>query len=132
MSRKPRFSRRAWLAIACGTAVAGVVGWTERKWFTWRARRVQEFFQAPATRIAKHFDYLELDPAGVQAFVDAWIRHRGPLSRTKAWPSEVYTRYLLSTDFFVHDADERRVVRFVAFYDPYVTACSNPLARFDE
>jgi len=36
--------------------------------------------------------------------------------------------YLLSSDFLVNGADESRVVRYVAFYDP-MRACGNPFAR---
>ena len=40
--------------------------------------------------------------------------------------SNVVSRYLLSTDFFEHGADESRSIRYVEFHDPYSTACRNP------
>jgi hypothetical protein len=43
----------------------------------------------------------------------------------------VELQFLLSTDFFRFDADERRRVSYVGYYDPAVTPCNNPLARFD-
>lgn len=41
----------------------------------------------------------------------------------------VVTRFLMSTDFFQHYADQSRNVRYLAFYDPPGTACQNFVAR---
>jgi hypothetical protein len=64
-------------------------------------------------------------------YIRDFERHVGPLAGVHAWPIDVYTRYLLSTDFFRNGADESRRVRYLSFYHPYVTICYNPLARFD-
>lgn len=39
------------------------------------------------------------------------------------------SKYLLSTDFFEHGADEARLLRYVAFYDSATTPCRNYVAR---
>jgi hypothetical protein len=48
-----------------------------------------------------------------------------PLRRLE---DNVVTKYLLSTDFFFHDADESREVKYLSFYEPSVTPCRNPFA----
>ena len=40
--------------------------------------------------------------------------------------ANVVSRYLLSTDFFEHGADESRPIVYVEFHDPYSIACRNP------
>jgi hypothetical protein len=49
-----------------------------------------------------------------------------PLRRLE---DNVVTRYLLSTDFFFHDADESRKINYVSFYDPAATPCRNPFVH---
>lgn len=74
--------------------------------------------------IREHFAYLSIDDQVIEAFAGDLGRHQGP------WNSETsprpYTRFLASTDFFQNGADESRPLRYVAFYDPYVSACYNP------
>lgn len=109
---------------------------------------------AVKTIIHKRLDYLSLDGAGVSQFAadyisamnisNAKLRLIGvfaPIYRrlssepghflyraTRYGEERVVTRYLLSSDFFVFDADESRVVRYLAFYDP-LRACGNPFRR---
>lgn len=80
-------------------------------------------------RIAQRFDYLQLDRAGVQAFVRDYEKHIGELNALSPRDKDLFERFLMSTDFFQHGADESRPVRYVAFYDPYVTPCWNPCAK---
>ncbi|SRR5690606_4079686 len=42
---------------------------------------------------------------------------------------ELVTQYLLSTDFFVRGMDERKVVRYVSYYNPYQRPCSHPFSH---
>ena len=79
-----------------------------------------------------HFDYLNLDAGGVRQFVADYERFRPNFRRRSPLPPDVYTTYLMSTDFFQGDADDSRPVRYVLFYDPELTRCHNPLARFAE
>lgn len=76
--------------------------------------------------IRKHFDYLTIDDGVLDAFAADLLRNQGP------WSSETsprpYTRFLASTDFFQTGADESRPLRYVTYYDPYVSTCYNPFA----
>ncbi len=49
--------------------------------------------------------------------------------RLESFEEFVLERYLRSTDFFLHGADESRVLRYVAFADPYQSPCFNPFAK---
>jgi hypothetical protein len=40
----------------------------------------------------------------------------------------VISKFLLSTDFFINNADENRNITYLGFY-PYERPCSNPFAR---
>lgn len=41
----------------------------------------------------------------------------------------VISNFLMSTDFFQHDADENRKINYRFFYDPFVYPCQNPFYR---
>jgi len=89
------------------------------------------FISTPESRLGRHFRYLKLAPGAVAAYLADYERFRGSLP-TGSWPDEVYTGFLLSTTFFKFDGDTARPVSYVAFYDPLLVPCINPLARFDE
>jgi hypothetical protein len=55
-----------------------------------------------------------------------WLPMGHPLRRLE---DNVVTQYLLSTDFFFHDADESREVRYLSFYEPHLAPCRNPFAN---
>ncbi len=80
---------------------------------------------ALAAAIREYYDYLDLDPAGVVAFVTAYdsARARRLVNGTLA---DAVPRYLLSTDFFLNGEDETRRVTFIAFYHPRGTPCFRP------
>ncbi len=80
---------------------------------------------ALAAAIRGYYDYLDLDPPGIQAFVTAYdaARARRMVDGTLA---DALPRYLLSTDFFLNGEDEARPLRYVAFYHPRVTPCFRP------
>jgi hypothetical protein len=82
-----------------------------------------------AGRIREAFPYLKLDAEGLAAFSRDLVTYRdaGEL-RTAAFLG-LRERFLLSTSFFDDGADEAKVVEYVAFHDPYITPCSNRLAR---
>jgi hypothetical protein len=95
------------------------------------ANRLADFVWGPSRRLRAHFSYLDLDPKGVDQYIEDYERYLGKLSRLRSWPDGVFTGYLLSTDFFQHGGDESRQLQYVGLYAPYVTPCSNPFARFD-
>ncbi|MBW2293445.1 MAG: hypothetical protein JRG89_02590 [Deltaproteobacteria bacterium] len=76
--------------------------------------------------IRKHFAYLSIDDQLIETFARDLSRHQGRWNPDTS--PRPYTRFLASTDFFQNGADEARPLRYVAFYDPYVTPCYNPFA----
>ena len=122
------------ILVWCGAPLA--VGW-----LAWRSSvtslfgrgtaRLLAVVLTPQQRLRAHFRYLDLDSGGVDQYFADYQRFRGTLSRRSPLPREVFTHYLLSTDFFRHGADESRRVLYVGFYDPYITPCNNPLVGVD-
>jgi len=55
-----------------------------------------------------------------------WLPMGHPMRRLE---DNVVTRYLLSTDFFIHSADESREVKYLSFYEPHTAPCRNPFAN---
>lgn len=108
--------------------------------------------------IRKRLPYLKLDPNGVNAFardlvkrniinggklrlidmagpvytgISSHLGHNALSHNFKHGEERIATMYLLSTDFFRNGHDESKVVRYVEFYEPFVTIhpCSTPFAR---
>ena len=91
-------------------------------------------------------DLLALRPAvarhpGYESYLSwSWLQDLGLLRRLvpgaitgdiDAFEGTVVTSFLLSTDFFDRLGDPEGRVSYIAFADPYVSGCANPLARFD-
>jgi len=55
-----------------------------------------------------------------------WLPMGHPLRRLE---DNVVSKYLLSTDFFFHGADESRQVSYLSFYEPSKVACRNPFSN---
>jgi hypothetical protein len=119
-----------WLAVtAFFAAVVAYVGVTVRGDLRRHAKNLywsRHAWLSPEDRIRREFHYLQLDDGGVAAFVGEYEKHRGPISRFRHPEDDLFDRFLLSTDFFRNGADESRPVRFVLFYDPYISPCWNP------
>lgn len=82
--------------------------------------------------LRREFDYLRFADGVVEGFAvtyQATVPEFDPTEPEQR--REMRQSFLLSTDFFQNGADERRLVRYVAFYDPYQTPCYNPFARID-
>jgi hypothetical protein len=56
----------------------------------------------------------------------AWLEQGHPLRRLE---DNVVSKYLLSTDFFQNGGNDRTLVKYLSFYDPYRAVCRNPLAK---
>lgn len=130
-------TRRRFLQIAGWCAAPLTVGaFASRQSIAWVAdrtwARVIAFVNGPEAQLHAHFSYLTLDETGVEQYIADYQRFYGRLRRYRPLSSDIRTRYLMSTDFFRHGADESRTVRYVGFYDPDHTTCNNPLAKFDE
>ena len=130
-----RFLGAATLALAASAGGIAVLDWLGlRTWARWQMRGVENYARAyswaflePAERIRRHFDYLSIDEEGLQRFVADYERHYGKVTpRATAANRVMYTKFLMSTDFFRNGADERKPVRYVALYDPYVSPCYVP------
>jgi hypothetical protein len=82
-----------------------------------------------AEAITEHFDYLTIDASAAERFAEDYQalmkkrNHTDPLD-------EIYTLFLLSTDFFLNGADESSVVNYVLLFDPHESKCFNPFATF--
>ena len=55
-----------------------------------------------------------------------WLPMGHPLRRLE---DNVVTKFLLSTDFFIHGADESRNLKYLSFYEPQLAPCRNPFAH---
>ena len=78
-------------------------------------------------QLREHFDYLDIDDETLRRFANDFELQREPLAPGTELSGSDHTRFLMSTDFFQNGADESRPLRYVAYYDPYVSPCYNPL-----
>lgn len=141
------WSRRAF--VRWGLAAAGLtaVGWA------WWRRDAADLIVAILER---RVGYLRVDRETFRTFAQAYLmahaQHQSRLSMAAAvarplqwirpdrWggrigaafrdlDDSVVGTYLLSTDFFDHNADETRVVSYLEFFSLHTSACRNPFAR---
>jgi hypothetical protein len=126
-------SRRSFLALtvlgASVAAAAGGVTW----WITHRGELDELEPPEPmsasgeqlAQLIVERLDMLKLPEATVSKWVNRYEKHEGPWQGKKVARKDLQN-FLLSTDFFP-DGDEAKQLRFVSYYDPYISVCYNPL-----
>ena len=138
---RPGISRRLFLGLSLAVLVplAGGMGWAlqftrrdtglaarlERLRIALVERRYREMPLAAA--IVRYYDYLQIVPGSVEQFATAYEAHRGQMGPKVSSMDGVH-RFLLSTDFFLQGADERKPVRFIALYAPLVNHCYRPFA----
>ncbi len=144
-------SRRNFLFTAAGSLVSLYVG----GWWIFKVREndATDFIMAA---LKSRLDFLNLDEAGVkqfaidyqnamdQSFRDnaSWAGMLGfayqyvnvfkitPLSeRIRVIEEDIELLFLMSSDFFIFDADESRTVHYLGLYGPYLRPCSNPLVK---
>lgn len=147
----PKVSRRTVVLSALVSGVSLYVG----GWWGLKVRH-NDSTDAIAAVVQRRLDYLQLDEQGVAAFAeDVRARLDDGVNRRLSWLGLVHplysavggtamtplddefrrfeewlvARFLLSSDFFLHDADETRTIEYVGYYDPYERPCSNPLAH---
>jgi len=101
--------------------------------------------------VVSELPFLRLDPPGVRAFARDFVAARPTYAALKRaalfahldifdlagkqrqladLKDNIVESYLMSSDFFLHQADETRVVRYLRYYDPQTQSCANPFARF--
>lgn len=49
-------------------------------------------------------------------------------NKYRQYRNEIVGRFLLSTDFFIHNMESGREINYVRFYNPYKMPCSNPFS----
>lgn len=98
------------------------------------------FEDSAQTLIKRELGFLDLDDAGVKAFVADFAKAKDRFykltvkgysflridSHQSGKVHQLVSSYLLSTDFFTNHMDESRVVRYVGLYDPYLRPCVHP------
>ena len=140
-------TRRGFLAGGLAVALASVLGFAAWRW--------GEPTDIVVAILKRRLGFLDVEAGVFPEFSRAYVASRPREQRqlgmlaVVAWPfsfltvyrflpmghpvrrleDNVVTRFLMSTDFFQHGADENRPVRYLAFYDPPTTACQNFVAR---
>ena len=141
-----RLRRRRFLVLGAGSAIAIATGYGVMRWYRGDPKSVI------VAILERRVGYLQVDRASFDRFAVDYLESRKGYERELAvmalfslpyryvtpYPmlkqghslrrleSNVVSRYLLSTDFFEHGADESRHVTYVEFHDPYSIACRNP------
>lgn len=141
-----RWTRRGFLALLAGGLAAAFAA------IAWRGAEAPDLIVAILRR---RLGFLKVEDGVFESFSLAYLEarseHRGQLARLallagplrfvtpyrflpmghplRRLEDNVVTRFLMSTDFFQHGADESRPVRYLAFHDPPTTACQNFVAR---
>lgn len=135
----PKPTRRTFLAMTIGGAVvvsgaAGLSWWASHGLGSTSAGEIDELDppepmsetgEVLATLLRERLDMLELPDTTISKWVNRYEQHRKPWKRKKVSRKDLQN-FLLSTDFFPA-ADESKPLRFVAYYDPYISVCYNPL-----
>ncbi|PRQ04680.1 hypothetical protein ENSA5_05940 [Enhygromyxa salina] len=126
-------TRRTFLAMTIGGAVvaggaAGLTWWIKDRGELDEIEPpepMSETGEVLAGLLRERLDMLELPDATISKWVNRYEKHRKPWTRDKVSRKDLQN-FLLSTDFFPA-ADESKPLRFVAYYDPYISVCYNPL-----
>ena len=145
--REPRrrVSRRTFLKVTFPALGAGVLAATGIAVFDWRgmgtyaawhwrgvrnhAAAYRYAFLPPAESIRRQFSDLTIDEAGLHRFLEDYEKHVGPVKLSNPTANRVlFSKFLLSTDYYRNGADPKKPVHYVAFFDPYVSPCWNPFA----
>jgi hypothetical protein len=128
--------RRTFLTIA---GIGGVIGaFASFKFFS------TAFEEAAEMLIKEELSFLKLDPDGVRKFVEVYALNRdrnykltmkgynmfGITAAQSGKIHQLVSSYLLSSDFFHNKMDESKIVKFLAFYNPYARPCTHPFNHF--
>jgi len=140
-------SRRRFLKVTLptlGAAVLAALGFVAfEDWFgfgsylAWQWRGVRNYaapyrygFLPAEERIRRHFSNLTIDEDGLRRFVRDFEQHVERVTWHSVGANRLlFSKFLLSSDYYRNGADPKRPVKYVMFYDPYVSPCWNPFAR---
>lgn len=133
MTEQPKPNRRKFLALTAGGAALVGAGAGVSWWITHKGELVEaeppepmsETGEQLAQLIRKRLDMLDIPDATIAKWVNAYERNERPWSGDKVSRKDLQN-FLLSTDLFP-DGDESKPLAFVAYYDPYISVCYNPL-----
>jgi hypothetical protein len=96
--------------------------------------------------IRNEFPYLQLDQKGVEQFAIDYYKANKKLSsfavqlkmktcyfakldrNQSELVSDVISKYLFATDFFLNKMDETKPVNYLGMFNPYKTPCANPFS----
>jgi hypothetical protein len=137
VSRESTPNRRKFLALTIGGAalVGATAGATW--WIRHRGEQdpinpqdetpepMSETGEKLAKLIKARLDMLNLPDATVAKWVNAYERNEKPWAGKSVGRKDLQN-FLLSTDLFPN-GDESKPLAFVAYYDPYISVCYNPL-----
>ena len=73
--------------------------------------------------------YLQLPETTIDAFIADHVANGKRVPKRSGALSDLRKTFMLSTDFFLKDGDESRPLAYVAYFDPYITPCWNPLLK---
>lgn len=76
-----------------------------------------------------NFPYLKISKADAEKYVKDYTKHFG--KRGKRGGDEFFTKFLLSSDFFLNGAKAENPVTYLALHNPARVPCQNPFARYD-
>lgn len=84
---------------------------------------------AKVEALLKNFPYLKINKTDAEKYVKDYEK-QFPRQGNKLGDG-FYTKFLLSTDFFLNGAKAENPVTYLAIYDPARVPCQHPFARFD-
>lgn len=130
---QPKPTRRSFLALtAVGATVAaaagGVAWWVKHRGELEELEPPEPMSETGAKLAAlliERLDMLKLPEATVSKWVNRYEKHEGPWKGKKVARKDLQN-FLLSTDLFP-DGDDSKPLRFVSYYDPYISVCYNPI-----
>lgn len=127
------------LSVAGGVAAIGVTGWLatrppeqtpelpqKRADAAPEATGPTEEAKAVMDAVTGAMSYLTLADGTLEAFAADHLRF---LRKTRRYETnDLPQQFLMSTDFFQNGADEKRAVKYVAYFDPYMSPCYSPFS----
>jgi hypothetical protein len=126
-------TRRTFLAMTIGGAAlagaaAGLTWWIKDRGEIAEIEPpepMSETGEQLAELVRERLDMLKIPDATIAKWVNRYEKHRRPWKGKRVGRKDLQN-FLLSTDFFP-EADESKPLQFVAYYDPYISVCYNPL-----
>lgn len=138
---EPKPNRRKFLALTAGGAAlvgatAGAAWWIRHRGeLDTISTKISPEEEVPepmsetgqrlAKLIKKRLDMLVIPDATIAKWVNAYERNEKPWSGKHVGRKDLQN-FLLSTDLFPA-GDQEKPLAFVAYYDPYISVCYNPL-----